>query len=174
MWFRRQFLAWRGVHSGGAECIGLVILWVHDWLETHRFLLWWKTKLCSHLAYYGGIIMFRHCVWDDCFGHRPPSCPWPRPTYNLEAVSLHHSCHHGADCTTAPVFFRHHCPSQVLRRRPFTLPTSSFLGQASLGIGTVSISGPRAALQRRRQKCGSLTGRVGYRFLSPVHRPVHH
>ena len=30
---------------------------------------------------------------------------------------------------------------------------------------TVNISGPRAALQRRRRKCGSLTGRVGYRFL---------
>ena len=36
-------------------------------------------------------------------------------------------------------------------------------------FGTVNISGPRAALQRRRQKCRSLTGRVGYRFLSPVH-----
>ena len=32
-------------------------------------------------------------------------------------------------------------------------------------IGTVNISIPRAALQRRRGKCGSLTGRVGYRFL---------
>ena len=31
-------------------------------------------------------------------------------------------------------------------------------------IGTVYISGPRAALQWRRQKCGSLTGRVGYRY----------
>ena len=34
-----------------------------------------------------------------------------------------------------------------------------------LSIGTVNISGHRAALQRRRRKCGSLTGRVGYRFL---------
>ena len=40
-------------------------------------------------------------------------------------------------------------------------------------IGTVNISGPRAALQRRRKKCGSLTGRVGYRFLSPVHHQRH-
>ena len=32
-------------------------------------------------------------------------------------------------------------------------------------IGTVNISGPRAALQRRRRKCGSITGWVGYRFL---------
>ena len=36
-------------------------------------------------------------------------------------------------------------------------------------VGTVNISSPRAALQRRRQKCGSITGRVGYIFLSPVH-----
>ena len=34
-----------------------------------------------------------------------------------------------------------------------------------MGIGTVNISGPRAALQRRRRKCGSLTGVFGYRFL---------
>ena len=46
-----------------------------------------------------------------------------------------------------------------------------FISKAS--IGTVNISGPRAALQRRRQKCGSLTGRVGYRFLSPVHHERH-
>ena len=32
-------------------------------------------------------------------------------------------------------------------------------------IRTVNISSPRAALQRRRRKCGSLTGWVGYRFL---------
>ena len=40
-------------------------------------------------------------------------------------------------------------------------------------IGTVSISGPRAALQRRRQKYGSLTSRGGYRFLSSVHHQRH-
>ena len=32
-------------------------------------------------------------------------------------------------------------------------------------IGTVNISSSRAALQWRRRKCGSLTGRVGYRYL---------
>ena len=34
-----------------------------------------------------------------------------------------------------------------------------------ISIRTVNNSGPRAALLRRRRKCGSLTGRVGYRFL---------
>ena len=32
-------------------------------------------------------------------------------------------------------------------------------------IGTININGPRAALQGQRRKCGSLTDRVGYRFL---------
>ena len=42
----------------------------------------------------------------------------------------------------------------------------------SIAIGTVNISGPRAALQRRRQKCGSLTSRVGYRFLPEPCAPL--
>ena len=48
----------------------------------------------------------------------------------------------------------------------------------SISIGTVNISGPRAAFQRRRRKCGSLTGRVGWRFLCtsatlwPLARPL--
>ena len=54
------------------------------------------------------------------------------------------------------------------------MPQCSIIGLSALcnssnsiwkTIGTVNISGPRAALQRRRRKCGSLTGWVGYRFM---------
>ena len=41
----------------------------------------------------------------------------------------------------------------------------TFEGKEYMVIRTVNISGPRAALRWRRRKCGSFTGRVGYRFL---------
>ena len=55
------------------------------------------------------------------------------------------------------------CYTQWIVRQ--TLITTHFCFLWYHRIGTVNISSPKAALQRRRRKCGSLTVRVGYRFL---------
>ena len=56
------------------------------------------------------------------------------------------------------------CNDQTSLSTTIKLTIAHMLHQR-ISIRTVNTIGPRAALQRRRRKCVSLTVRVGYRFL---------
>ena len=90
------------------------------------------------------------CAWLSWPNCQLPHSPWNSIllcTFKIRFKAIHHASLHMVSFLNASIY----------------MTGISFI------IRTVNISGPRAALQWRRRKCGWLTGRVGYRFLSPVH-----